>query len=351
MSKFDLNRLLRPNIKSLKPYSSARTEFKGQANILLDANESPYNEPYNRYPDPFQSKLKARLSELKSIPSENLFVGNGSDEIIDLLIRAFCIPGKDRILTFTPSYTMYITSAEINDVEVVELPLTSDFNLPLDEITRLSSDPSVKIIFICSPNNPVGNLVPRSEIEKICQSFQGLVVLDEAYADFSSEGSLTSLIGKYPNLCLIQTLSKAYGMAGLRLGVGYASEELIGVLNKIKPPYNVSQATQDLVLERLKNAELVEQQIRQLLTQREILFKFLQESSLFARVFPSQANFILVQTKYFRELYDYLCERGVVVRIRDIQPLLNQGLRFTVGSSEENVVLMKHITEFQTLKT
>lgn len=349
MKNFNINALLRPNIRQLKPYSSARTEFKGEADILLDANESPYNSPYNRYPDPFQQKLKERIATLKSICLEQIFIGNGSDEIIDLLIRAFCVPSKDKILTFSPSYTMYITSAEINDVEVLELPLTTDYTLPIDEIISTCNDENLKIIFICSPNNPVGNVVTREEVEQVCKSFRGLVVLDEAYADFSSQGSMLDLLSTYPNLAIIQTLSKAYGMAGLRLGLGFGSPELVAILNKIKPPYNVSQSTQDLVLDRLINPEETKRQINEIVLNREILSNFLLSSTLFDRVFPSEANFILVQSDKYMELYNYLCEQGVVVRVRNIPPLLNQGLRFTVGNQHENEALMKHITKFETL--
>lgn len=348
--EFNLEDLLRPNIKKLKPYSSARTEFKGKASILLDANENPYNLPYNRYPDPFQTKLKERLSQIKGVAQENLFLGNGSDEIIDLLIRAFCVPQVDKILTFSPSYTMYITSAEINDVEVVELNLTADFDLPIDKVLEQLKDESLKIIFICTPNNPVGNLVPCEIISLICNSFKGLVVLDEAYVDFSTEGSMLDLLRKYPNLCVIQTLSKAYGLAGLRLGLGFGSTQLIQILNKIKPPYNVSQATQDIVLESLTQTNRVEEEIKKICNTRERLYTYLKASSLFSKVYPSEANFILAQTRYYKELYEYLCERGIVVRIRNIPPVLQEGLRFTIGTEFENKELMKYITEFETLK-
>lgn len=348
--EFNLEDLLRPNIKKLKPYSSARTEFKGKASILLDANENPYNLPYNRYPDPFQTKLKERLSQIKGVAQENLFLGNGSDEIIDLLIRAFCVPQVDKILTFSPSYTMYITSAEINDVEVVELNLTADFDLPIDKVLEQLKDESLKIIFICTPNNPVGNLVPCEILSLICNSFKGLVVLDEAYADFSTEGSMLDLLRKYPNLCVIQTLSKAYGLAGLRLGLGFGSTQLIQILNKIKPPYNVSQATQDIVLESLSQTNRVEEEIKKICNTRERLYTCLKASSLFSKVYSSEANFILAQTRYYKELYEYLCERGIVVRIRNIPPVLQEGLRFTIGTEFENKELMKYITEFETLK-
>lgn len=348
--EFNLEDLLRPNIKKLKPYSSARTEFKGKASILLDANENPYNLPYNRYPDPFQTKLKERLSQIKGVAQENLFLGNGSDEIIDLLIRAFCVPQVDKILTFSPSYTMYITSAEINDVEVVELNLTADFDLPIDKVLEQLKDESLKIIFICTPNNPVGNLVPCEILSLICNSFKGLVVLDEAYADFSTEGSMLDLLRKYPNLCVIQTLSKAYGLAGLRLGLGFGSTQLIQILNKIKPPYNVSQATQDIVLESLTQTNRVEEEIKKICNTREQLYACLMDSNLFSNVYPSEANFILAQSRYYKELYEYLCERGIVVRIRNIPPILQEGLRFTIGTESENKELMKYITEFETLK-
>lgn len=347
MSTFEINQLLRDNIKSLTPYASARTEFKGTADVWLDANESPYDElGYNRYPDPLQKELKEKLAQIKGVETQNLFLGNGSDEIIDLLIRLFCEPYEDAIITFTPSYTMYITSANINAVEVLELPLTATFDLPLKELEKVMNS-NAKLLFICTPNNPVGRIIPLDIIASICKKFSGLVVVDEAYIDFSTTPSALSILSEYKNLFVLQTLSKAFGMAGLRIGLGYASVEIIELLNRIKPPYNISQATQELALELLKDTSQREQSIAEVIEMRNSLYIELKKSSLFTKVYRSEGNFILVQTKYCTPLYNYLCKKGVVIRKRDIPPLLPNGLRFTVGLPKENERLLALITQFE----
>ena len=347
MKSFNLDRLVRSNIRRMQPYASARTDFKGEASVWLDANESPYDElGYNRYPDPFQIELKQKLAQIKGVDLTSLFLGNGSDEIIDLLIRLLCEPGKDSILTFTPSYTMYITSAQINDVGVIELPLSENFDICLDSLWK-AVDANTKIIFICSPNNPVGRIVPLETIRTICSQFDGLVLVDEAYIDFSESASAISILGEYANLFVLQTLSKAFGMAGLRLGLGFASTDIIELLNRIKPPYNISKPTQELGLKLLQDECARESLITELISSRKELFNKLSKMSLFDKVYPSEGNFILVQTPYYQELYQYLCANGVIVRKRNIPPLLAQGLRFTVGLLEENKQLVNLIMKFE----
>ena len=349
MKEIDINSLVRPNILKLKPYSSARMEFQGNASVWLDANENPYGTRYNRYPDPIQTKLRERLAIIKGINQNQLFIGNGSDEVIDLLIRAFCEPGQDSILTFTPSYTMYITSAEINNVDVVEIPLTRSFEIPLEQVKNTITE-YTKLIFICTPNNPIGNVVPIELIVDLCKSFNGLVVVDEAYIDFSDSLSAVKVMNAYPNLFILQTLSKAFGMAGLRLGMGIGASKVIDVLMRIKPPYNVSQVTQDLVLEKLNYLPEILSLTQSIKEERERLYQSLMTSSLFYQIFPSEGNFILVQTEKYKELYDYLCKKGIVVRVRNILPVLPQGLRFTVGLPEENTRLINYITQFENQK-
>ena len=347
MSTFKINQLLRDNIKRLTPYASARTEFKGSADVWLDANESPFDKwGYNRYPDPLQKELKEKIAQIKGVETQHLFLGNGSDEIIDLLIRLFCEPYEDAIITFTPSYTMYITSAHINAVEVIELPLTDTFDLPLDNLEEVMHS-NAKILFICTPNNPVGRLVSLETIISICESFSELVVVDEAYIDFSTSPSALSVLPEHPNLFVLQTLSKAFGMAGLRIGLGYASVEIIELLNRIKPPYNISQVTQEVALDLLKETSQREQSIAELIEMRDSLHADLSKSRLFTKVYPSEGNFILAQTAHCTQLYDYLCKKGVVIRKRDIPPLLPNGLRFSVGLAKENERLLTLIKQFE----
>lgn len=349
MSKFNLDSILRENIKNLVPYSSARDEFKGTASVLLDANEnsfgSPLSETYNRYPDPLQIALKDRISKVKGVPSKNMFLGNGSDEAIDILIRAFCRPRVDNILILPPTYGMYEVSASINDVAVKKVNLDSDFQLNLDAIDE-NIDKNTKIIFICSPNNPTGNSIFREDIETIMSNFKGLVVVDEAYINYSRSKSFIQELTEYSNLVVLQTFSKAWGMAGLRLGMAFASEEIIEVFNKVKPPYNVNQATQTLALEALEKVYMVNNWIRDTVKARGNLSNLLEELPFVDRVFPSDANFILVKTDNANAIYDYLASKGIVVRNRSKVELCDGCLRITIGTPEENQTLLNALKEY-----
>lgn len=349
MSKFNLQSILRENVKSLTPYSSARDEFKGTASILLDANENSFGSPlssaYNRYPDPLQLSLKDRISKVKGVPVKNMFLGNGSDEAIDLLIRAFCRPEVDNILILPPTYGMYEVSASINDVAVRKVNLDADFQLNLDAISE-TIDKNTKIIFICSPNNPTGNSIFREDVETIMSNFNGLVVVDEAYINYSRSKSFIQELTEYSNLVVLQTFSKAWGMAGLRLGMAFASEEIIEVFNKIKPPYNVNQATQTLALEALDKVYMVNNWIRDTVKERGILSNILEELPFVDRVFPSDANFILVKTENASAIYDYLTSKGIVVRNRSKVELCEGCLRITIGTPEENKQLVSVLKEY-----
>lgn len=349
MSKFNLQSILRENIKNLIPYSSARDEFKGTASILLDANEnsfgSPLSDAYNRYPDPLQISLKERISKVKGVPVKNTFLGNGSDEAIDILIRAFCRPGIDNILILPPTYGMYEVSANINDVAVKKVNLDSDFQLNLDLISE-SIDENTKIIFICSPNNPTGNSIFRDDIETVMSNFNGLVVVDEAYINYSRSKSFIQELTEYSNLVVLQTFSKAWGMAGLRLGMAFASEEIIEVFNKIKPPYNINQSTQTLALEALEKVYMVNNWIRDTVKERGNLSNLLEELPFVDRVYPSDANFILVKTDNAIAIYDYLADKGIVVRNRSKVELCEGCLRITIGTPEENKTLFSVLKEY-----
>ncbi|WP_426790370.1 histidinol-phosphate transaminase [Sphingobacterium sp. WOUb80] len=345
---FNLNNLLRENIKKLVPYSSARDEFKGEASILIDANENPFGSPlnhdYNRYPDPLQHQVKAKLSKIKGVPSENIFLGNGSDEAIDILYRAFCTPGVDNVILVPPTYGMYEVSANINDVAFKKVNLTADYQLDLDGIAN-AIDAHTKLIFICSPNNPTGNSIRRQDIEAILNNFQGLVVVDEAYINFSAVKSFTQELAEYPNLVVLQTLSKAWGLAALRLGMAFASKEIIAVYNKIKPPYNINQATQDIVLEALDQVDQVNDWIKETVAEREKLVRELLELDYVQHITPSDANFILVKMDQPREVYDYLVQYGIVVRDRSKVELCEGCLRITVGTPAENQILLEKLNQ------
>src|ERR1700730_6321784 len=303
----DINLLLRDNIKKLIPYASARDEFSGSANIFLDANEnslgSTITPAYNRYPDPHQIKIKERLTQIKGLPSQNIFLGNGSDECIDLLYRAFCNPGKDNVIIHPPTYGMYEVSAHIHDVEVRRAPLTEAFELNLGEFEK-QIDEHTKIIWLCSPNNPTGNAFNRRDIEMILNNFDGLIVIDEAYVNFSRQKSFISELTEYPNLVILQTLSKAWGLAGLRLGMAFASESVIDVLNRIKPPYNIGQATQEIVLKALDGTDIVNEMIRQIVGMRNELAGKLSRLSSVMNVYPSEANFLLIKIRSARRVYE-----------------------------------------------
>jgi histidinol-phosphate aminotransferase len=345
---FDLNRIIRPNIRELKPYSSARSEFSGMAKVFLDANENSFGSPltkwYNRYPDPLQWELKKKISEIKKIPPEQMLLGNGSDECIDLLIRAFCEPKLDNIIINPPTYGMYEVYANINDVKVKEVPLLSNFQLNMEGI-EAAIDAATKIIFICSPNNPTGNSMDRTDIEMILNNFDGLVVVDEAYINYSRSRSLIPELKDYPNLVVMQTFSKAWGLAALRLGINFASEEIVTVLNKIKPPYNINQSTQDLAMQALDNLEDVNQMIRETISERELLTNELEKISFVKKIFPTDANFVLVKMDNATAVYESLKEKGIIVRNRSNVILCEDCLRITVGTREQNIELLNRLKE------
>lgn len=341
---FDLNLLTRENIKNLTPYSSARDEFKGEAKIFLDANENSYGSPltrwYNRYPDPLQWKVKDKLSEIKGVPSENIFLGNGSDECIDILMRAFCEPAQDNIIICPPTYGMYEVSASINNVAVKKIPLTPAFQLNLEAIEEAIDD-HTKMIFLCSPNNPTGNSMNREDIEIILNNYFGLVVIDEAYINFSSYRSFVQELEDYPNLVVLQTLSKAWGLASLRVGMTFANKQVIDIMNRIKPPYNINQASQDLVVKALEEVGQVNDMIREIVRQREILRAALEQMEMVEKVYPSDANFLLVKIRDARKVYEELLAKGIVVRDRSNVILCENCLRITVGTDIENENLIK----------
>jgi len=346
---FSLENLLRDNIKKLVPYSSARDEFKGEASVLLDANENAFGSPlehhYNRYPDPLQHVLKDKLAKIKGIPAANIFLGNGSDEAIDILFRAFCKPGVDNVILVPPTYGMYEVSANINDVETRKVQLTADYQLDLDGIAG-AIDMHTKMIFVCSPNNPTGNSINRQDIETLLVNFEGLVVVDEAYVNYSKQKSFSKELADFPNLVILQTLSKAWGLAALRLGMAFASTEIIAVFNKIKPPYNINQATQDLVLKALDNLDVVNEWIKETVLERERLVEELIQIEQVVSITPSDANFILAKLEEPRELYNFLVNQGIIVRDRSKVELCEGCLRITVGTPAENVKVLAAIKQF-----
>ena len=347
---FNPHNLVRNNIRNLKPYSSARDEFKGAASIFLDANENSLGSPllkwYNRYPDPMQWKIKEKLSVIKQVPTDQIFLGNGSDEPIDLLFRCFCEPGVDEVIVFPPTYGMYEVSANINNIHLSKVPLTKEFQLDLEALES-AIKPNTKIIWICSPNNPTGNSIDRQDIEMVLNNFDGLVVVDEAYINFSRQKSLVSDLADYPNLVVLQTLSKAWGLAGLRVGMAFASAEIIGYLNKVKPPYNISEPVQELALKALDEIGQVNDMILQLVASRKEMETDLANEKTVVCVFPSDANFLLVEFTDARRMYDYLVEKGIVVRDRSNVLLCDNCLRITVGTHTENLKLMEAINSFQ----
>lgn len=334
---FNLNNITRENVKGLRPYSSARDEYvsDGSEMVFLDANENPFENGVNRYPDPQQRSLKAVLADQKRIDSENILLGNGSDEVLDLLFRAFCEPKVDNVITLPPTYGMYQVLCGINAVENKEVLLTADFQPNTDEIVKTVNDRS-KLLFICSPNNPTGNSFSEEKITKLLYSFNGLVVIDEAYIDFSSNESWVSRLSDFPNLVVTQTLSKAYGMAGIRLGICMASKEIIAVVNKIKPPYNVNALTQIKALERVLATSTVAKEVADILNERSKLIEVLKEVSFVDKIYPTDANFILVKVDDADKRYTQLLENGIVIRNRSNQPLCENTLRFTVGTPDEN---------------
>ncbi|MFI5136837.1 MAG: histidinol-phosphate transaminase [Sphingobacteriales bacterium] len=347
---FNINNILRENIKNLTPYSSARDEYQGEASVFLDANEnafgSPLEQQFNRYPDPLQIQVKKRLSEIKGVPVKNIFLGNGSDEAIDVLFRSFCNPGVDNVILVPPTYGMYQVSANINDIETRNIPLTADFQLNLDGIAE-AIDEHTKLIFICSPNNPTGNSIDRADVETLLANFNGIVVVDEAYINFSRQKTFIQELTEYANLVVLQTLSKAWGLAGLRVGMAFASEEIIEVMNKVKPPYNINESSQQLVLQALANVEQVNSWIKETLAQRDKLVLGLKDFDFVLDIYPSDANFILVKTTDARGIYNYLVQKGIIVRDRSKIELCQGCLRITVGTPDENIILLQTLQDFK----
>ena len=350
---FDLENLVRPNILRLKPYSSARSEFAGEAEIFLDANEnafaSPAGEGLNRYPDPLQNELKARVSELNGVPVENIFIGNGSDEAIDLLFRIFCEPGCDNCIICPPTYGMYKVSADINDVAVREARLTVDFQLDVTAVLD-AVDENTKLIFICSPNNPTGNLMRRGDVIEIARNFDGIVVVDEAYIHFADSDSFTKELDRLPNLVVLQTFSKAWGMAGLRVGLAFAHPQIIDLMNRVKPPYNVSGIAQRAVLEAIGNADEMSNWVAETLRERERLVEALGRFDFVSKIFPTDANFVLVRTSNANPIYRHLIAERIVVRNRSNVELCEGSLRITVGTPDENARLLKALSTFRIAK-
>ncbi len=340
---FDLDKVVRPNIKTLKPYSSAKDEYTGEAKILLDANENSLGSPllkwYNRYPDPYQSKVKEKMAFVKQIAANQIFLGNGSDECIDILFRTFCEPGKDNIIICPPTYPMYEVGANINDIVIQKAPLLPDYQLNVAHIEQLVNE-RTKIIWICSPNNPTGNSLDRIDIETILNHFDGIVVVDEAYINFSKQKSFVQSLIDYPNLVVLQTLSKAWGLAGLRLGMCFASPEIVGYMNKVKAPYNINIVTQDLALQALDEVGQVNDMIQHLVDMRIALAEVITSMPHVIKVFPSDTNFLFVKIPHARKLYEYLLTEGIIVRDRSSLELCEDSLRITVGNEQENTALV-----------
>ena len=336
----NLQQLVRKNVWNMKPYSSARDEFKGEASVFLDANENPLNDKYNRYPDPLQWSLKQKIAKVKNIAPENIFLGNGSDEPIDLVIRIFCEPRIDNIVAVDPTYGMYQVCAEVNDVEYRKVLLNENFDLDAQKLLE-KTDRNTKLIFLCSPNNPTGNLLSREEIKKVLDSFTGIVVVDEAYIDFASEATWLNDLEKYPNLIILQTFSKAWGLAAVRLGMAFASAEIIKLFNKVKYPYNVNILTQNFVGDELDKLELRKQWIATLLEGRNYLINELPKLTFVEKIYPTDANFILVKVEDANSLYKQLADKGVIVRNRNSVSLCAGCLRITVGTDNENEMLIK----------
>ncbi len=350
ITMFNLNNILRENIKNLTPYSSARDEFQGEASVYLDANEnafgSPLDDQYNRYPDPLQYNVKKRLSEIKGVPIRNIFLGNGSDEAIDILFRSFCNPGVDNVILVPPTYGMYEVSANINDIQTKKVSLTEEFQLNLEGIAE-AIDQNTKLIFICSPNNPTGNSINRDDVETLLNNFEGIVVVDEAYINFSRQKTFIQELTEYSNLVVLQTLSKAWGLAGLRVGMAFASEEIIEVMNKVKPPYNINESSQQLALKALANVEQVNGWIKETLLQRDKLVLALKELDFVLDIYPSDANFILVKTTDPKGIYNFLVQNGIIVRDRSKIDLCEGSLRITIGTPAENETLIDTLKKFK----
>lgn len=343
----DLKYLVRQNIMELKAYSSARDEYKGmKASVFLDANENPYNAPINRYPDPLQCEVKKRISVLKSVPVENMFLGNGSDEAIDIVFRVFCNPKCDNVVSIEPTYGMYEVCANINDVEYRKVLLNDKFDFDADELLR-ACDANTKVVFICSPNNPTGNNLNRSQIEKVLNGFHGVVVIDEAYSDFSSAQPFRHELAKYPNLIVLNTFSKAWGCASIRLGMAYASVEIIKLFNKVKYPYNVNLLTQEKAIEVLSDVTKIHQRINAIVESRNYLIGAFSQLPICLKVYPTDSNFFLAKVSDANMVYDYLINKGIVVRNRNNISLCNDCLRITIGSNEENRLLLSALRQYK----
>jgi histidinol-phosphate aminotransferase len=334
--------LIRDNIKALKPYSSARDEYKDASAgmIFLDANENPFNNGVNRYPDPQQNSLKDILATQKGIDKTNILLGNGSDEVLDLIFRAFCNPNKDNVITLPPTYGMYEVLANINATDVIKVNLSSEFQPQVDTILNAANQYS-KIVFLCSPNNPTGNSFKADDVEKLLKEFNGIVVIDEAYIDFSCQQGWLLRLEEFPNLIITQTLSKAYGMAGIRLGICYASQEIISILNKIKPPYNVNSLSQEKALGRISQPEVIQQEINRILNERNLLIVNLKTIRFIDKIYESDANFVLIKVDDANMRYRQLTDKGIVIRNRTTQPLCENCLRITIGTTQENEKLIE----------
>lgn len=343
---FNLDNILRDNIKRMMPYSSARDEFKDASAdmIFIDANENPFHNGLNRYPDPQQSSVKVELSKIKGVPSENILLGNGSDEVLDLIFRAFCEPKQDQVIALPPTYGMYKVLANTNDVQLINIPLLESFQPDVDEIVERQTG-NTKLLFLCSPNNPTANSFEADKVETLINEFQGIVVIDEAYIDFSAQESWVNRLHEFPNLIVTQTLSKAYGLAAIRLGVCYASKEIITVLNKIKPPYNVNKLTQTAALLSLHKQDKLKAEIQMIISERDKMINEFKDISLIQKVFPSDANFVLARVDNANLRYQQLIKEGIVVRNRSNQVLCENCLRFTVGTEDENKRLIEVLKE------
>ena len=343
---FSLEQLVRPNIWNLAPYSSARDEYSGkEAHVFLDANENPYNAPYNRYPDPLQRDLKKELKKVKGMPEENIFLGNGSDEAIDLAYRVFCNPGVDNVVAIAPSYGMYKVCADINDVKYRPVLLDELFQFSADKLLA-ACDAHTKIIWLCSPNNPTGNSLDRDEMLKVIDRFEGIVIIDEAYIDFAQQLSMRKELLNHPNLIILQTMSKAWGSAAIRLGMAFASKDIVAIYNKVKYPYNVNQLTQTQALAALKDPFEVDKWVRILLEERKRLIQAFSELPFVETIYPTDANFFLTRVKDAQATYDYLVNEGVIVRNRSRVQLCQNCLRITIGSHSENNELIGALRKF-----
>lgn len=337
MKKFNPNTLARPSVLQLKPYSSARDEFEGTPDslVFLDANENPFPTDYNRYPDPHQKHLKSIIAPLKGVTTDQILLGNGSDEVLDLLFRAFCVPGKDQVITMPPTYGMYQVLAQINEVACIEVPLRSDFSMNASAVVAAVT-PQTKMIFVCSPNNPSGQLIEPESVEFLLQSFEGIVVVDEAYIDFSNSPSWIAALGRYENLVICQTFSKAYGLAGIRLGMLFAHSSMIDLLKKIKPPYNINSLTQEVAVQRLQNTDQVAREVALICSERDRLKTVLKSLPWVKEVFHSEANFLLIRVDDAAKRYRQLQDQGAVVRNRSGQMHCSETLRITIGTPQEN---------------